>query len=91
MFSAFENNNTENFEFEFETGFRRRIYRNGSFYYYCGYENPKDKVFIFFKGHEPQPVYILDFNNTFPEYKNEFGKNSKLYNEYYSMIMKVDR
>ncbi len=90
MFSAFENNNTENFEFEFETGFSRRIYRNGSFYYYCGYENRKDKVFIFFKGHEPQPVYILDFNNTFPEYKNEFGKNSKLYNKYYSMIMKID-
>ncbi|MBQ8783222.1 MAG: M56 family metallopeptidase [Clostridia bacterium] len=91
MFSSFEDLGTEKHVFTFYTGFKRRVYHNGSFYYYCGYENEKDKVFAFFKGYESQPVYILDFNNTFTEYKNRFGKSSDMYDEYYSMILKIDR
>lgn len=51
-------------EFNYEINSLRRVFHNGEFYYYCGYKNEKDKVFVFFKGFNLESVCVIDFNKT---------------------------
>ncbi len=51
-------------EFNYEITALRRVFYNGKFYYYCGYKNEKDRVFVFFTGFNLDPVCVIDFNKT---------------------------
>lgn len=51
-------------EFNYERTALRRVFYNGKFYYYCGYKNEKDRVFVFFEGFNLDPVCVIDFNKT---------------------------
>lgn len=89
-------NEPENYEFEHYTGFKRRVFHNNTFYYYCGYKNDKDMVFVFFEGFGLEPVYILDYKNTFSDITDSasidsFEKGSSEYKKFESMILEIDK
>lgn len=90
MFADFKNSETEYFESDHAVGFKRRVF-DGDFYYYCGYKNEEDMVFVFFRGYNLKPVCIIDFNETFPESKKLRRQNSEEYDRYKSMILDIDK
>ncbi|MBQ8502675.1 MAG: transcriptional regulator [Clostridia bacterium] len=51
-------------DFEYERTALRRVFYRDRFYYYCGYKNENDRVFVFFQGFDLQPVCVIDFNKT---------------------------
>lgn len=55
----------EHLNFDYDIGYKRRCFDGKDFYYYCIYENQYDKIFVFWHGHNPQPIHILDYNGTF--------------------------
>lgn len=57
-------NQAEFTEFNYEITALRRVFYNGKFYYYCGYKNEKDRMFVFFTGFNLEPLCIIDFNKT---------------------------
>ncbi len=57
-------NQAEFTEFNYEITALRRVFYNGKFYYYCGYKNETDRVFVFFTGFNLEPLCIIDFNKT---------------------------
>ncbi len=57
-------NQDEFTEFNYEITALRRVFYNGKFYYYCGYKNETDRVFVFFTGFNLEPICIIDFNKT---------------------------
>ncbi len=79
-------NQNEFTEFNYEITALRRVFYKGKFYYYCGYKNEKDRVFVFFTGFNLDPVCIIDFNKTL-----KGGEKCALIGEEYSVCEKLLR
>ncbi len=65
MFTELRVLNLEYLNSSHDIGLKRRCFDGKNFYYYCIYENQYDKIFVFWHGHNPQPIHILDYNGTF--------------------------
>lgn len=73
-------------EFNYEITALRRVFYNGKFYYYCGYKNESDRVFVFFSGFDLEPIGIIDFNKTL-----KGGQKCPLVGDDYSLCEKLIR
>ena len=88
MFTELRVFNPEHLNFSHNIGLKRRCFDGKSFYYYCIYENQYDKIFVFWQGHYPQPIHILDYNSTFITDNNYPDKDD---DKFFKLIADIDK